>query len=181
MPIVAKRPNTSFTPAPEGPQQAVCVDVVDLGLVDYEWKGKKKTDAMVRIIWHSAEINPETDQPYEISNRYTNSLGDKANLRKHLEAWRGKAFTEEERDGFDLETLIGVNAFMSIIQNVSKGKTYANIASIMKLPKGMEPMPITEGYVRRCFRDDWEPPVYEHHDSPGDSGSLPNPDEDIPF
>jgi hypothetical protein len=180
MPIIAKRANSTFTPAPEGPQQAVCVDIVDLGVVEHEWKGKKKTDPMVRIVWHSAEINPETDQPYEISNRYTNSLGEKANLRKHLEAWRGRAFTEEELDGFDLETVIGVNAFISIVQNISKGKTYANIAAIMKLPKGMDPLPITHDYVRRCLRDDWEDPTSEA--LPDQGAPLPSDDDDsIPF
>lgn len=170
MPIVAKRPTTTFTPAPEGPQQAVCVDVVDLGLVEHEWKGNKKLDLMVRIIWHSAEIDPETLKPYEISNRYTNSLGEKANLRKHLESWRGRAFTEAELDGFDLETVLGANAFIQIVHNVSKGKTYANIASIMSLPKGTSPLPLTMGYIRQCDRDQ----AYQ-------SGQSQDDDDKIPF
>lgn len=185
MPIVAKRPNTSFTPAPEGPQQAVCVDVVDLGLVEQNF-GSDEGDAtlkpMVRIVWHSAEIDPATGKPYTISNRYTLSLHEKANLRKHLESWRGRVFTEAELDGFDLETVIGANAYIQIVHKVSgKGQTFANIASIMSLPKGMTGLPVTAGYTRQCERDDWEPPN-QNAPMPNDhTHETRNDDDDIPF
>ena len=68
------------------------------------------------------------------------SLSEKANLRKDLESWRGKAFTAEELKGFDIEKLIGVNAMASIIHNQSGDRTYANISSISKLMKGLQPM-----------------------------------------
>ena len=48
-------------------------------------------------------------KPRAISETYTNSLGEKANLRKMLENWRGRAFTQEEMDGFDLRNVLGLS------------------------------------------------------------------------
>lgn len=178
MPIVAKAGGTKFTPAPEGPQQAVCVDVVDLGLVQQTWTEAQEYKPMVRVIWHSEEIDPETKKPYVIEKRYTLSLHENANLRKDLEAWRGRGFTDAELEGFDLETLIGINAFCSITHNVSKGKTYANVTSIMRLPKGTDALPITPGYIRQCDREGYTAPNAR---PPVNDAPPPDDDSDVPF
>ena len=67
----------------------------------------------------------------------TISLGAKANLRKLIETWRGRKFTDKEAaEGFDLQVLLGQNCLMSVI-NVEVGeKVYANIGGIIPLPKG---------------------------------------------
>ena len=174
MPIIAKAGSAKFAPAPEGPQQAVCVDIVDLGLVEQTWGEETTEKPMVRLVWHSAEIDPETAEPFQIQKRYTLSLHEKASLRKDLEAWRGRAFTDEELAGFDLEKLIGVNAFLSITHNVSKGTTYANVTSLMRLPNGMTPLPVTPGYVRMCDREDADaPPDRSDAGTPDDDDSIP--------
>ena len=170
MPIIAKRA-ASFNPAPEGPQQAVCVDVVDLGMEE-EQRGEDeaKLKPKVRIMWHSVEVDPETKKPYAIVEKYTLSLHEKAKLRATLESWRGKKFTDEEAEGFDLETLLGVNAYISIVHN----KQWANISAIMPLPKGMPSIPITKGFVRKVDRDTG-PTKPDHHED-----GFPS-DDDIPF
>lgn len=173
--VVARRTSSAFTPAPEGPQQVVCVDIVDLGLVEQTWGDDTKLKPMIRILWHSAEHDPETGKPYVIAKRYTLSLHEKASLLKDLEAWRGRAFTDEELAGFELDDLLGANAFVQIVHNLSNGRTYANVSSIMRLPKGMPTLPITPGYVRIQDREDYEGPPAQHQDAP-----LP-PDEDVPF
>ena len=95
MPIMV-RDNRAFTPTPEGLHQAVCVDVVDLGLVDGPW-GAKPT---VELRWELDLANEETGRPFLVSKRYTLSLNEKATLRQHLQAWRGRAFTPPELEGF---------------------------------------------------------------------------------
>jgi len=171
--VVARRQSSNFNPAPEGPQQVVCVDVVDLGMIEQAWGEEAKLKPMVRIVWHSSEHDPETGKPFVISQRYTLSLHEKAKLLHDLEAWRGRAFTDAELAGFELDDLIGANAYVQIVHNVSKGNTYANISSIMRLPKGMSPMPVTPGYVRQQER---APDVHGRDEAP-----PPNDDDNIPF
>src|SRR6185295_3766959 len=94
-----------FTPAPEGLHNAVCVDVVDLGIVDTKF-GKKE---QIRLCW---ELDPATagtlddGRRFLIQKTYTPSLLEKAALNKDLKAWRGRAFTAEELAGFDLDNVL---------------------------------------------------------------------------
>ena len=42
---------------------------------------------------------------FDVARVYTLCLHERAALRKDLESWRGRKFTEQELDGFDLEKL----------------------------------------------------------------------------
>jgi hypothetical protein len=136
VPILAREPASNFTPCPEGLHQAVCVDVVDLGVMVTQWGDKPK----VRIVWQVDEIDPQTGRRFDVRGLYTLSLSDKATLRKQLESWRGRKFTPLELRGFDLENLIGVNCQIQVIHHISDdGRTFANVQAIVpcspKIPK----------------------------------------------
>jgi hypothetical protein len=167
----------TFTPAPAGVHQAVCVDVVDLGLLDVTWQGVKKVQHKINVAW---QINEDRDdgKPYLVFKRYTLSLGEKANLCKDLESWRGKKFTDAERKGFDVERLIGVNCLLNVTHNQSGDRTYANVVSIMPLAKGM-PTITARDYVRKVDRQPETAPA-PHHVADEEMGA-PLVDDDIPF
>ncbi len=124
-----------FKPAPEGVHNAICVDIVDLGMVQTPWGEKPK----IRIVWELPEAKMEDGRPFIVSNRYSPSLDDRSTLRKHLQTWRGKKFTDEELRGFNLETILGVSCQLMVTHNVNgKGKTYANVEGIMKAKDKVE-------------------------------------------
>lgn len=139
MPIIAKDVGKAFHTAPAGMVQAVCFDCWDLGMQVKEFKGKQVTQHKVLIGWELNENIVSSDEynlkRYTIYKKYTLSLNDKANLAKDLASWRGKPFTKEEKDGFDLEKLIGVNCFLNIVHVSYEDKTYANISAITPLPR----------------------------------------------
>jgi hypothetical protein len=77
--------------------------------------------------------------PLVITKTFTVSLHKKAGLRLLLEAWRGKAFTEEELAGFDLKNVLGKSCQLQVLHKAgSTGQVYANLGSVMPLPKGMK-------------------------------------------
>ncbi len=147
MAIVAKATGGgNFTPAPAGSWGAVCCDVVDLGIVESTFSGKAKKQHKIRIVWQIDEDMPD-GKPFLVSQRYTLSLHEKAGLRKDLESWRGRPFTEEELEGFDVETVIGAPCLLSIVQNANGGNVYANVRGVMKLPRGMQAIQVRD-YTR---------------------------------
>lgn len=177
MPIIAKSAK-SFEPCPAGPQQAVCVDVVDLGMVTSTYvdeKGSPKLQHKIDIVWQSSE--PMKDgKPYIAKKRYTLSLHEKATLRQDLESWRGKPFSESEAEGFDVEKLLGANCIINVAHKAgSKGGTFANVVSVMPLMRGQQRIEATPDYVRVCDRE----LARDSHDSNG-ADIAPN-DDDIPF
>lgn len=133
-----------FTPAPEGTHFGVCDMVVDLGQQKTTYQGVESVKHQIYIRWQIPEERVEwtdgdgkkQEGPVVIGKTYTASLGEKANLRKDLQSWRGRAFTQEELAKFDVSRLLGVGATISIVHNHKDGKTYANIGAIGGLPKG---------------------------------------------
>lgn len=156
----------NFVPAPAGPHQAVCVDVIDKGM----HPNKFKPGAMqhkIDIAWQIDELRDDGKR-YLVYKRYTLSLNEKATLRHDLESWRGKPFTRDEEMGFDVETVIGANCLVNIQHNVNGEKTYANVISVMPIVKGMPKM-VPEGYQRQAVaqvNDEQEPTPLDDSDIP---------------
>jgi len=100
----------TFTPVPPGMYLARCYRIVDLGTQKSEYQGQVKN---LKKFMLQFEVHGEDDagqplvtaknEPMSISKNFTLSLAEKATLRKDLETWRGRPFTEEERNGFQLE------------------------------------------------------------------------------
>jgi hypothetical protein len=154
MPIIAKRAGTDFIPAPSGSWPAICVDVVDMGEIVNEWRGEKQHK--VRIVWQISERMPD-GKPFLVQRRYTLSLHEKSNLRKDLASWRGRDFTAQELEAFDVENVVGAGCLLSVMQQLGMdGQMYSNVIAVMRLPQGYEP-PRPDGYVRVIHRPESQP------------------------
>lgn len=131
---------------PSGNYVARCYQMIEIGTVTEVIMGKAKTLSKVRIGWELPEekrvFNQEKgEQPLVISQEFTLSMNEKANLRKTLASWRGKDFTEEEAKCFDITKLLGVPCMLNIIHKPSKtdpSKIYEQISSISALPKSVK-------------------------------------------
>lgn len=132
--IVKDTGGGDFQMAPVGNHVAVCYMVVDLGMQQTNFGEKHK----ILIGWELVHEMMEDGRPFVISQQYTASLSEKANLRRDLESWRGKKFSETELKGFDVFNVVGVPCMVSVIHSENNGKHYANIGSVAGLPKGME-------------------------------------------
>jgi hypothetical protein len=139
-----------FKRAPSGSHIAVCNMVADCGLQPGSAQyPQPKRKVYLRFEIPAERIEYEKDGkklegPLTIGKFYTASMNEKATLRKHLEGWRGKAFTDQEAEVFDVGKLLGVACMLSVVEEDRDGKTYSNIAGIGKLPKGLPP-PVAEG------------------------------------
>lgn len=139
-----KAPQANFTQrtlVPEGNHLAICYEMIEIGTVEEDYMGQPKILPKVRVAW---ELPHETieidgvDKPLAIANEYTFSMGEKATLRKHLESWRGKKFTQDEADNFDIDKLLGVPCLLNVTHKESRnGKIYEVIQAITPLTKGM--------------------------------------------
>lgn len=147
MGLLAKSTGKQMDPIPEGVTMAACFAIYDMGTqFDAKWnKSKREVLFMWEVPEHRIDIEKDGVQknlPRAISQTYTLSLHQKAALRKVLESWRGKAFTEPELAGFDVKKVLGASCQLQIVHNKSHDgtKTYANVGAIMALPKGIKPL-----------------------------------------
>lgn len=134
-----------FEVTPEGTYIARCFKVIDLGTQTVEWMGEKKFQKKVLVSWEllDPEAKMKDGRPFAVTKRYTASLHEKAQLRKDLQNWRGKRFTEEELEGFSLKNILGTYCQIQVVHTESNGNTYANVDAIMSTrekPEGVNPL-----------------------------------------
>jgi hypothetical protein len=147
MALIAKsNSNSAFKPVPQGMHLARCYRIVDLGTQRSDYLGQIKhlPKVMIQFEVHGNddEGNPivtSKNEPMSISKNFTLSLGEKSTLRKDLQTWRGREFTQAELNGFELKNVLGAWAMISVIKGVGKdGNEYTNIATINTVPSALK-------------------------------------------
>jgi len=134
MAIMAEDKGGDFKQAETGTHPGRCYMILDLGHQRNEWQGEVSVKHQVLVAWElPTQPLLEDGRPVSISKFYTLSLHEKANLGIDLSSWRGRAFSEEEKDGFDVGKLIGVPAMLSIVERNGKSR----VGGVMGIPKGM--------------------------------------------
>ena len=124
-----------YAQVPSGVHKARCVKIIDLGTQRQEFSGEVSWKRQVMLIWEIPGQDNMNGEPMTISKFYTLSLHEKSNLGADLTSWRGRAFTETEKQGFDISNLAGVPCMLNVVEGNS-GK--AKISTIMPLAKGDE-------------------------------------------
>lgn len=152
-----------FVAAPEGTDQAVLVDVRNMGEKEVFWQGASKgKKPHVLFQWQlnnviDLEFDPNDDEEtqkwkeeqngklYMVSQIYVNSMAPSAKMRKHIEAMLGRQLSDKEAGprGFNLNALVGQNCQLTIVRSEKDGITYANVANVAgwnpKFGPNMEP------------------------------------------
>jgi len=176
--IISEGGASNIPPHPADQFAAKCIDIIDYGLVEMTWQGrtKKKHRGCLRFFCGEyAEGDDGKEFPLWVDAWFTLTLNEKGSLRPFLESWRGRPFTADELKQFNLAQLVGADAFIQVVHKPKNGKTYANIASIMRLPRGTEPVQPPADYVR----------VKDRPKDGESNGSAPSPfdqdDDDLPF
>lgn len=172
--IAMANESATFTPAPAGTHQAVCVDVIDKGLQPNRFR-PGKMQPKISIVWQIGEARDDGKR-YVLYKQYTLSLNEKATLRHDLQSWRGKPFTRDEEMGFDVETVKGANCLLNVQHVERDGKVYANVMGVMALPKGFPKLAALD-YVRHVT----DPDTNGDHGVESEQPMTPITDDDIPF
>ena len=143
-----------FKPHPEGIHPAVCVDVMDLGLVETDFQGQRKLVNKVKLTFES-EAKSDDGKACTVSKNFTASLHPKAKLAEFLGKWRGRPVAPGE--SIDLQKLIGANCTLVIShqQNLS-GKTYAAIDAVSKPTKKVTASGTYDPAAARQRYADWK-------------------------
>lgn len=139
--ITARASESKFKPHQDGQFVAQCVDTIDLGDHVHMFAGDDSyLEQRCALVFRTGERNVETGEMIDVSKEFTVSLGERANLRKFLEQWRGKAYTPEQlKDGVPLNKLTGNYALLTVAQKRNKAntRTYAEITACVGVPTMM--------------------------------------------
>ena len=158
----------NFKRVPSGVHIGRCYSLIDLGTQLSSGQYGEKLQHKIRVAWElfgeDEEGKPLTvefdgkEMPMTISKSYTLSLSEKASLRKDLQSWRGREFTDEEAKGFDISKLLGSYCMVNVTTSETNGKTYSNVANLTPLPtalKASKPAPIHDTVMFDLDNPDW--------------------------
>lgn len=189
---------TDFQPAPSGAHAARLIKVVDLGTQRTVFNGVESFKPQIFMQWELVDCPMESGDPFVIGQRFTRSMHEKASLRRMLEGWRGKKFTDAELDsGFSLSMLLGKPCMVNVTHVEKNGKTFANIGSVMAAPGGLPVKPAKNATVDLTLDEDFDinefnklsqkmqeivagSPEYKNLGKPVEYEAPPE-DDDIPF
>jgi len=130
--IATTSSSDKFVGVSTGVHKARCVRMIDLGTQRSEYQGEVSWKRQILVSWEVPNELSNSGEPLLISKFYTLSLHEKSNLGKDLTAWRGRAFTELEKQQFDITALLGVPCMLNIVES-RNGNT--KVGSVMPLPK----------------------------------------------
>lgn len=152
----------TFELVPAGNHIARLVRLIHIGTIPGEYLGQQKETDTVRLTFEIPEelrvFKEGTEpQPMIISQEFTNSMGEKANLRKIVQGMLGTDFKlDDGADEFTLDQLVGKACMLNVIHKTSgKGNQYAVLASTAPLPKGLEAKPQANDSFIFDFEDNW--------------------------
>ena len=204
MSIMAKETGSPRELLPTGNVQGVCYGVIELGHREGKFGIKHEAVVLFEIPSLRYEDDDKVDRPKGINKFYNITLHPDSNMGKDLTSWRGKEFTEKEKEGFDITSIIGANCLLNIAHKQKQDKSMKDeIASITPLMKGMDKLVPENEVVNYSFSDngfdftgvpEWavkfikESEEFKGKDNVSGDGSPPpqdttdyNIDDDIPF
>jgi len=130
-----------FEQIPPGSHLARCYGVVDLGTQQKTFQNEVHLERQVQISFELPMLKMEgkydpkaKGKPMMASRKFKQSLHQKANLRKFLEGWRGRAFKPGEAEQFDPKKLPGLPCRVNVVESQDGTRTF--IDSIAPLGKG---------------------------------------------
>lgn len=121
-----------------GTYGATCYRVIDVGTQTSTYEGKETHKRQVILAWEIDEKMSD-GKPFVVSAFYTASLNEKAKLRQHMAAWRGRDFDAKELAGFNPKQLLNAPCMLTLTIN-EKGRV--KVGGVSKLPKGMTVPPL---------------------------------------
>jgi len=161
--------NEDFELVPAGTYTGRCVKMIHIGTVSETINGLTKVVDKVLIQWElPTELKEfkegEGEKPYLVQKEFTLSMHEKATLRKFLKDWRGKDFTKEEAESFDITKVLGKPCTISIAHKPSKkdpSKVYTEVTSVSQVMKGITCLP----QVNPNYEFNYEPFIQSKFDA----------------
>ena len=170
-----------FVPHPEGVGiRAVCVDCTPVEEKRYPDPNDPENPDADKVVkgFHivfETEKQMDNGEPFCVRSKYLGlKYTENSNLKKLLDPWWGRSLSAREADDLDDEHLIGKSAILSVIHSESKGKVYANIASI-RPDSTSNPLRPSGHYTRVKDRPKSDAPSYRHAEQPSDLDDKEEP------
>ena len=156
---IKDRAKPKVPPVEPGVYMAVCIGFIDLGEQYSEMFKSYSNKGM--YVWElpgeTIEIDGE-QKPRQLSKEFTISASNKSNLRKFIETWNSKSYSDEDFMEFDVFEQVGKPCQLNVVLNETK--EYSNVDNLMPIPRGF-PAPTTDTKLIKWDMEAWDDEVFQ--------------------
>lgn len=121
MSTTVKAKSGDFKQVPVGIYPAICWAVIDIGHQDGPYGVKPQVVLCFEFPTETVTVDG-VEKPMMMSEFYSATIGKKARLRGDLEGWRGRSFSAQELQGFELKNVLGKPCTITTFEN-ENGRT----------------------------------------------------------
>ena len=163
----------NFIKHPPGIYQAVCVDVIDLGLQWSEYQGKRKLVRKLMLVFETEHIGEDGKRGI-VTKKFSASIYPQAKLAAFLGQWRGRPIVPG--DSVDLKKVQGACGTLVLSHQQSlSGRTYVSIDAVSKAAKQVTPSGQYDPAAMRQRIAEWAAKDQAAEPRPGIPAYMPSP------
>ncbi len=183
MPIHGK--TIEYEKPPMGLNQAVISGVYDIGTQEFTYQGETSHNPQIVILLELAELQKEGEnagKPFQLIKFENLYMSKNAKLRKNIAAILGKTMSDEEAKTYDIEKLVGMNCYVSLIDNNGKIKVDSFVAIPPSVPKIKPTVTKEPEFITKKRGESVEAKAGGKSAEPADWDNAPaHGEEDVPF
>jgi hypothetical protein len=148
--MIIENTTKDFENPETGTYLGTVIDVVNLGKIRTEFKGKVSEKVKIRLVW-VLDKNDSEGNPFRIVRRVNATMDERGQLYELVKGILGTAPPVP----FDDETLIGRSNQIVVVKeaNPVTGKIYSNPKVFLPVPAGAIPPQAPQGFVRECNKN----------------------------
>lgn len=124
--------STNFEQVDPGTHAARLIRVIDLGTQESTFNGQTTKTRKVLFTFELVHEHMSDGRPFAASRTYTASLHEKSALRRDVEAWFGKTISRDAEQTFDLHSLLGRAAQVTVAETETGGRKVTALAGVAR-------------------------------------------------
>lgn len=146
--LSADAPQKAFELCPEGSFQASLIRVYYCGTHANKFNPDSYPQKKIAFVFELDEPRSDGSGNFILSTTVTFSLNEKSGLTKLLKPVMGSSYPDKPGQNLDITTLLDMRVMVTVGHTTRGEKTYANILSLSRVPRGMVPFhPSSDSFV----------------------------------
>lgn len=146
--LTASDPKKKYELCPEGTYQAALIRAYYCGRHANKYNPANPPQAKLVLVFELDEPLSDGSGNHIMSTTVTYSLNEKSGLTKLLKPVMGSSYPDKPGQQLDISTLIDMRVMLTVGHETRGEKTYANIAALARVPRGMVPFnPASDSFV----------------------------------
>lgn len=137
--LTASEPKKKYELCPEGTYQAALIRAYYCGKHVNKYNPANPAQPKIVLAFELDEPLSDGSGNHVMSTTVTFSLNEKSGLTKLLKPVMGSSYPDKPGQTLDLNELIELRVMLTVSHETRAEKTYANIAGLARVPRGLAP------------------------------------------